>query len=141
MSFSGSFFSITGDDTDAETVSVPVLLNEAVTAGDLLRPIIDGASGFLEKADDQGIHCVGVATTSASAGESIDLVQFGVGTVNFAHSLTSADVGKVVYVSSTAGQASLTAPTASGRAIIRVGFLQNSSGKCLIMPLTIVKNS
>ena len=144
MSFSGSFFvggSITGDDTDAESVRVPAIVNESVTAGDLLRPIVNGAFGFLEKADDLGVHCVGVATANASAGDSIDLLQFGVGTVNFSHALTDADRGKAVYVSSTAGQASLTAPTASGRAIIRVGFLQNSDGLCLIMPMTIVKFS
>lgn len=144
MSFSGSFFVgglISGDDTDAETVRVPATLNEAVIAGDLLRPIENGANGFLEKADDRGVHCVGVATSNASAGESIDLLQFGVGTVNFSHALTDADIGKAVYVSSTAGQASLTAPTASGCAIIRVGFLQNSNGRCLILPFTIVLNS
>lgn len=48
--------------------------------------------------------------------------------VTFDSSPASTDVGKPVYLSEAAGQASLTAPSTSGANVIRVGFLVQASG-------------
>jgi len=122
-----------------DVVSLPV--NENVTKGDVLRSKIAGAHGMLEKANDTGTHCVGVAAHTGTIGTVINIYQSGLATVNFAVSLTSSDVGKRVYVSSTSGQATLTAPTASGTTVIELGYLRSDSGSVLLAPKTIIQNS
>ena len=68
--------------------------------------------------------------TAASAAVKLAAFSFGHPTgVKFISSDTpgGSDVGAAVYLSATAGQATLTAPSASGTRIVRVGFLLNSA--------------
>ena len=130
-----------GWDDDAEIVSIPCTLDETVAAGDILRPFVGGAYGLLRKCGDTHSHAIGIAATAGNAGDTIDMLQQGKASVTFAHSISSADVGKAVYVSSTTGQATTTAPSASGSYVIHLGWLQSDDGTCLIDPKTINYNS
>jgi len=48
--------------------------------------------------------------------------------VLFDGNVTTADIGKYVYLSETAGQATLTAPTAGGSSVVRVGIVAGADG-------------
>jgi hypothetical protein len=120
---------------------VSITINENVSKGDILRAKVAGAHGMLEKANDTGLGCVGVAAQTGTIGTSINVYQAGLATVNFAVSLTSSDIGKMVYVSSTSGQATLTAPTTSGTTVIEVGRLRSEAGSVLLSPRTILLNA
>ncbi len=84
---------------------------------------------------------LGVSGIGGSVSEVIDLLQQGSAYGTFAQSISAADVGKAVYVSSTTGQATTTAPSASGSYVIHLGWLQSDDGTCLIDPKTINYNS
>lgn len=113
-----------------DVVSLPV--NENVTKGDVLRSKIAGAHGMLEKANDAGTHCVGVAlescaSCSTSIVGNICITPGQIMPLNFGSDLTSGDTGKAVYLSTTNGRATLTAPSATGNKVVRVGYVWDGS--------------
>ena len=129
----------TSDGSTQDVVSVTI--NENVTKGDILRAKVAGSHGMLEKANDTGFGCVGIAAQTGTIGTTINVYQMGLATVNFAVSLTNSDICKKVYVSSTSRQATLTAPTTSGTAVIEVGRLRSEAGSVLLSPRTILLNA
>jgi hypothetical protein len=130
------FFSATGGDVSQLIISTT--LNENVTQGDVVRTKVAGANGVLEKADDSGTTCAGIAMATGSTADTINMLQSGEHNVNFIETLTAADVGKTVYVSATPGKATLTAPTASGKTIIKLGYLKSNAGSVFVLPSTIL---
>lgn len=133
------FYRFFGDDDDATHIAITTSINENVNEGDVLRSKIAGAHGLLEKANDTGLNAVGVAMASGSVGESIEVLYQGTYQVNFIEeSLSSLDIGKRVFVSSTNGQATITPPTASGKTLIQLGYLRNTNGTCYINPQTLM---
>jgi hypothetical protein len=133
------FYRFFGDDDDATHIAITTSINENVNEGDVLRSKIAGAHGLLEKANDTGLNAVGVAMASGSVGESIEVLYQGTYQVNFTEeSLSSSDIGKRVFVSSTNGQATITPPTASGKTLIQLGYLRNTNGTCYINPQTLI---
>jgi hypothetical protein len=133
------FYRFFGDDDDATHIAITTSINENVNEGDVLRSKIAGAHGLLEKANDTGLNAVGVAMASGSVGESIEVLYQGTYQVNFTEeSLSSSDIGKRVFVSSTNGQATITPPTASGKTLIQLGYLRNTNGTCYINPQTLM---
>jgi len=59
--------------------------------------------------------------------------------VNFTEeSLSSSDIGKRVFVSSTSGQATITPPSATGKTLIELGLLRDTNGTCYINPQTLM---
>ena len=133
------FYRFFGDDDDATHIAITTSINENVNEGDVLRSKIAGAHGLLEKANDTGLNAVGVAMASGSVGESIEVLYQGTYQVNFIEeSLSSSDIGKRVFVSSTNGQATITPPTASGKTLIQLGYLRNTNGTCYINPQTLI---
>ena len=133
------FYRFFGDDDDATHIAITTSINENVNVGDVLRSKIAGAHGLLEKANDTGLNAVGVAMASGSVGESIEVLYQGTYQVNFTEeSLSSSDIGKRVFVSSTNGQATITPPTASGKTLIQLGYLRNTNGTCYINPHTLM---
>lgn len=131
------FFSGSGGSGDKIVLSTTI--NENVSAGDVLRSKVAGAHGLVEKADDLGVQAVGVASDTGTIGNSINVVFQGNQQVNFIETLTSSDIGKRVYVSSTSGKATITPPTAAGKSIIQLGTLRATDGTCYVNPLTILK--
>lgn len=133
------FYRFFGDDDDATHIAITTSINENVNEGDVLRSKIAGAHGLLEKANDTGLNAVGVAMASGSVGESIEVLYQGTYQVNFIEeSLSSSDIGKRVFVSSTNGQATITPPTASEKTLIQLGYLRNTNGTCYINPQTLM---
>ena len=133
------FYRFFGDDDDATHIAITTSINENVNVGDVLRSKVAGSHGLLEKANDTGLNAVGVAMASGSVGESIEVLYQGTYQVNFIEeSLSSSDIGKRVFVSSTNGQATITPPTASGKTLIQLGYLRNTNGTCYINPQTLM---
>jgi hypothetical protein len=131
------FFGV--DDIDAQELTVEITLNENVSQGDFLRTKIAGANGLAEKASNNGAGVLGIATETGSITQTISLMQRGAHVANFAHSLSASDVGKFVYLSSTSGQVTTTAPSSDN--VVRVGYLQDTDGTVIISPQFIIKYS
>ena len=129
------FFGV--DDNDATELTVEITLNENVSQGDCLRAKVAGANGLAEKASNNGAGVLGIATETGSITQTISLMQRGAHVANFAHSLSASDVGKFVYLSSTSGQVTTTAPSSDN--VVRVGYLQDTDGTVIISPQFIIK--
>jgi hypothetical protein len=103
----------------------------AVTVNTLVA--INGTAGKVFSADANGTgtlpNCIGVTVSGASAdADPIFVTSFGQNPVVFDGNVTTADIGKYAYLSETAGQATLTAPTASGSSVVRVGIVAGADG-------------
>jgi hypothetical protein len=115
---------------------IDITLNENVSQGDVLRAKVAGAHGVAEKASSNGSSVFGIAKETGTIGNSIKMAQIGAVQVNFVDSLSSSDIGKPVYLSSTLGQATITVPTAGN--VIRLGDLQATDGTIILNPNSIV---
>lgn len=93
------------------------------TSGQLARADADGA----------GLHynIVGISLeagpSGAAAVKQVMTTCGQVSGVTFTSNPSSGDQGKAVYLSTTAGQATLTAPSLSGDHVVRIGFLYSST--------------
>jgi len=78
-----------------------------------------------DAADAEDRNIFGIAGHAAIAGDEVTVSTIpGVNTlVNFDVAPVASDIGKMVYLSTTAGEASLSSPTVSGSSVWRVGFL------------------
>lgn len=120
------------EDTAAVATQLTVAGSSAVAAFDALYI---NTSGELAKADADGAglhyNLVGVALEAGPSGAAaVKAVMTTCGQVTgvtFASNPSSGDQGKAVYLSTTAGQATLTAPSASGDHVVRIGFLYSST--------------
>lgn len=108
--------------------------SEAINTNDIVCILQGNTSGKIAQADADGTNrktVLGIAGSAAAAdGDTVQVISVA-GTV-FAMKMTAApattDIGKVVYLSATAGQGTLTAPTASGTDVYRVGILATADG-------------
>jgi hypothetical protein len=120
------------EDTAAVATQLTVAGSSAFAAFDALYI---NTSGELAKADADGAalhyNLVGVALEAGPSGAAaVKQVMTTCGQVTgvtFASNPSSGDQGKAVYLSTTAGQATLTAPSASGDHVVRIGFLYSST--------------
>jgi len=104
-----------------------------ITAGQLVT--IEDTTGDVILADSNtgttidGL-CIGVAAEGATATNPVKIytVPGGLVQVTFAAAPPAARNGDPVFVSQTAGQATLTAPTGSGNVVYVVGILQGADG-------------
>ena len=120
------------EDTAAVATQLTVAGSSAVAAFDTLYI---NTSGELASADvdGAGLHynIVGVALEAGPSGAAaVKQVMTTCGQVagaKFTSNPSSGDQGKAVYLSTTAGQVSLTAPSASGDKVVRIGFLYSST--------------
>lgn len=111
-------------------VDVPSTAQEALNAGDLVRFVDDAGTPKVQKADatntDARLNGVGFAVAAAGVGAAVTVRVAGVADVpsaRFDVAPAAADVGKRVFVSTTSGQVTLTAPSSSGDIVQRVGIL------------------
>ena len=117
--------------TASAFVDVPgYVAQQALNAGDLVRFVDDAGTPKVQKADatntDARLNPVGFAVAAASAGAAVTVRVAGVADVpaaRFDVAPAAADVGKRVFVSTTSGQITLTAPSASGDVLQRAGVL------------------
>jgi len=112
------------------TVDISSTAQEALLAGDLVRFVDDVGVPKVQKADatntDTRLNPVGFAVAAASLGAAVTVRVAGVADVPaalFDAAPAVGDVGKRVFVSTTSGQVTLTAPSVSGDIVQRAGVL------------------
>jgi hypothetical protein len=82
-----------------------------------------------DAASDQDRFCHGVAEFTANAGSPVNInAVMGTEATTALTGLAGTNTGDPVYVSTTAGGMTLSAPTASGHSVIRVGFIKEFDG-------------
>jgi len=116
-------------------VDVPSTAQEALLAGDLVRFVNAAGTPRVQKADatntDARLNGVGFAVAAAGVGAAVTVRITGVADVPaalFDAAPAPANVGQRVFVSTTAGRVTLTAPAALGDVVQRVGVLVDGSG-------------
>jgi len=120
------------EDTAAVATQLTVAGSSAVAAYEAL---FINTSGQLDSADADGsglaYNVVGFALeagpSGAAAVKAVMTTQGQVTGAKFTSNPSSGDQGKAVYLSTTAGSVSLTAPSASGDQVFRVGFLYSAT--------------
>jgi hypothetical protein len=124
--------------------SLALVCDESISAGDVVRLVSDGdaptfsnpgriVKSIATSTNDRTYEALGVANGAGVAGDTIEVLMFGSRALNFASSPSTANIGQPVYLSSsTGGQVTLTAPTTSNTAVVKVGKLINASGLCKI---------
>jgi hypothetical protein len=117
------------------TVDVPATAQEILVAGDLVRFVNAAGSPRVQKADatntDARLNPIGFAVAGAAAGAAVTVRIAGVADVPaalFDAAPVLANVGQRVWVSTTAGRVTLTAPSAAGDVVQRAGVLVDGSG-------------
>lgn len=113
-----------------------VVLDEAVTAGDVIRLStsgdVGGTPGRGRKAlatSGDNIDAIGIAASSGVTGGTIDVILFGVGSITFSVAPGTDKIGKDIYLSpTTSGAVTFTAPTGSGQSVVRIGKLLFANG-------------
>ena len=117
--------------TSADT-TVPSVCNgtTAITVGQLLAIDNDGGGSRAFQADANGVttrpNAIGFAKAGAALGAAVDVIVAGETTIpdsQWDAVPVVADSGKRVYMSTTAGKVTLTAPAASGDTVLRVGIV------------------
>ena len=111
-------------------VDVPSTAQEALNAGDFVRFVNDAGTPRVQKADatntDARLNGVGFAVAAAGAGAAVSVRVVGVADVpaaRFDAAPGVANVGQRVFVSTTSGQVTLTAPSVGGNIVQRAGIL------------------
>lgn len=120
------------EDTAAVATQLTVAGSSAVAA---FEALYINTSGQLDSADADGAglayNVVGFALeagpSGAAAVKAVMTTQGQVTGAKFTSNPSSGDQGKAVYLSTTAGSVSLTAPSASGDQVFRVGFLYSAT--------------
>jgi hypothetical protein len=130
----GITYTAMGDQTPT-VVDVTLESNAAITAGDVVALVSGGAANRIAPADADALatgRAIGIAQGSTgSAGNPVVVRVAGVSTtVTGGGSFT---IGDPVYVSTTAGTLTQTAPSASGDVVMQVGIATNT-GAVLIDP-------
>ena len=129
-----------GSSSTAGTVIQSFVCDETIAAGDVVRLVTSADSpgftnpGRVVKAiatttADQTYEAIGVANEAGNSGNTIDVVFNGARNLTFAVAPTTAQIGKPIYLSSsTAGRPTLTAPTASSTAVVKIGKILAANG-------------
>ena len=118
-----------GAGGSSENVEFSATVNEAVSEGHVLAFFTDGLFGQVRKARAATNQVVGVAQQNSAQGEQCNIVQHGLTKVFMNSAPAKADNGKPVYLSAdTNGVASLSAPSASGSNVIKIGYLYGADG-------------
>ena len=109
----------------AKTVAFELTANESLEKGDIVAAFTSGDNGVLRKAQSTTNQVLGIVSSSnaISAGDECKIVQSGLTVCRTDNVLQSSDIGKPLYLSTSAGIASLTAPSTSGHSVIRIGYV------------------
>ena len=126
---------ITIASTASSVVDIPATAQEALNAGDFVRFVNDAGAPKVQKADatntDNRLNGIGFALAAASANAAVTVRVAGVVDVpaaRFDAAPAVTNVGQRVFVSTTAGQITLTAPSTAGLIVQRTGILVDGSG-------------
>ena len=121
--------------TSSSKIIDSYVADETIAIGDLIRYVTSDDVGLTvgrvikaNNTSDNNTESFGVATSSASQGDPINVASFGKSNVTFTSAPPTTSIGKTVYLSSTSGKCTTTAPTTSGRIVYRIGRLNNANG-------------
>tara|TARA_R100000808_G_C2060293_1_gene92019 strand:- start:81 stop:521 length:441 start_codon:yes stop_codon:yes gene_type:complete len=118
-----------GAKGSAENVEFSATVNEDVSVGSILAFFPDGLFGQVRKARVETNQVIGISLEAAKQSQDTTVVQEGLTKVKMDAVPATGDNGKPVYLSqNTNGVASLTAPTASGNNVIKIGYLYGADG-------------
>jgi hypothetical protein len=123
----------------AVAIDVVSTAQQALLTGDLVRYVDNAGTPNVQKADSNDTARqgpVGFATAGVSAAASVTIRIAGEASVaagRFDAAPSAADVGSRVFMSTTPGQVTLTAPTATGDVVQRVGILTDGSASPKIL--------
>ena len=112
--------------------AIETVAGEALAIGDVIT--VSGTAGKYFKSDADSATAVrqnvtGIAMITSSAdGQLARVAVSGVATVTFTGAIANTDIGKFAYLSATGGQATLTAPTASGSTVYKIGIVASGTG-------------
>ena len=118
-------------------IELSATADETINAGDLIRFVLNGEVGLITGRVVKAIatspataDVLGIASSSATQGNSITFVPYGQTAVNFSGGSPPAttDIGQNVYLSTTSGLAVVSPPSGSGQAVVRIGKLVNADG-------------
>ncbi len=110
-------------------VDINAIAVENILAGDILA-LQEGNANKAIKASSLSSksNVVGIARTAVSAGETVSARVVGEMAVNFVVAPASSSNGSPVYVSGTAGKATVEAPVEAGNSIFKIGYLKDADG-------------
>lgn len=129
-----------GSSSTAGLVIQSFVCDETIAAGEIVRLVTSADSpGFTNPgrivkaiattAADQTYEAIGVANASGGAGATIEVVFGGARNLTFGSAPTTAQIGKPIYLSpSTGGLPTLTAPSGSGQAVVKIGKILTADG-------------
>ena len=109
--------------------------DETIAAGDVVRLARNGEAGLtagrIVKATAStvnGSEVIGIASSSASQGGALTFIVAGAAPTKFGSAPATTTNGSIVYLDTTIGQASLTAPSGAGTSIVRIGKVFGANG-------------
>ena len=117
-----------GSDVSAGRVEFSLDVNETVEVGHVLASFSGGTYGILRKASSATNQVIGMSADGGDPGDTVGVVQHGTTIVKMDSAPATTDNGKSVYLSTTNGIASLTAPSTSGHNVILLGYLIDADG-------------
>ncbi|NBO57037.1 MAG: hypothetical protein EBU84_21140, partial [Actinobacteria bacterium] len=122
-----------GSNATPQYIGFEAVAGEALTAGDVVCIQNDAGTPKIYKADattsTNKYLIAGICGRTAAVNGDPTIVATGLVSATFAAAPAAADNGvSYVYLSETAGQATLTAPTASGSTVMRLGVLYGGNG-------------
>jgi len=124
----------TSGATTASTVEISILADETIAIGDVLRLTTSsdaGTPGRVVKANATSFAnavAIGVAKTSGNQNDSITIVLDGQIAVKFGSTPAASSNGQRVFLSTTSGEATLTAPSGATDATLLLGYLVGGDG-------------
>jgi len=110
------------------------IADETLSSGDIVRIVQNGESPLIEgrviKAVATSIYAedVFICLNSATQGNNVSIALIGEISIATSSVLATTDNGKILYLSSTTGQATLTPPSSSGTNVIKLGTLTGADG-------------
>lgn len=123
------------ESTSASQISDNFIADETLSNGDLIRYVTSTDVGLTvgrviksQNTTDNNTQVIGVVTNGGSQGNNVKIATFGKANVTFTSPPQTTDIGKTVYLSSTLGKATITAPTNSGGSIYKIGKLNSANG-------------
>jgi hypothetical protein len=121
--------------TSSSKIIDSYVADETIAIGDLIRYVTSDDVGLTvgrvikaNNTSDNNSESFGVATSSGSQGDPINVASFGKSNVTFTSPPATTSIGKPVYLSATSGKCTTTPPTTSGRIVYRIGRLNNANG-------------
>jgi hypothetical protein len=120
--------------TIASRVQSSFVADETVAEGEIVRLVTSSDSGTVGRvvkasaSSYANAETLGIIRVGGSQGDSVTVVTSGITGIKFGSAPAASSKGKKVFLSTTSGQATLTAPTGSTEATVLLGRMTGSDG-------------